>query len=70
MGTNVSDKHVIKCLLATVPFAFVKGISIMAGWTGTTAFLTEVGICVILYFGGLIILRDELIKNLRRKRAE
>ncbi len=70
VGTNVSDKHVIKCLLATVPFAFVKGISIMAGWTGTTAFLTEVGICVILYFGGLIILRDELIKNLRRKRAE
>lgn len=64
VGTKVGDRHVLKCLLATVPFAFVRGVSEMVGLTGMLFHLFEIVICMVLYFVGLIILKDELVKNL------
>lgn len=65
VGAKVGTRHVIKCLLATVPFAFVRGVSEMVGLTGMLFRLFEIVICMVLYFVGLIILKDELVKNLK-----
>lgn len=41
-----------------------QGVSEMVGLTGMLFHLFEIVICMVLYFVGLIILKDELVKNL------
>ena len=65
VGTRVGCKHVLKCLLATIPFVIVKGGFAVIGWTGLPFQLTGIAICVILYFAGLVVLKDELLKDLK-----
>lgn len=68
VGIKIDINHIIKCFVATVPFYFVKIVTIKNGMVSILYQLVGILICIVIYFISLIILKNKFLVGLLKLR--
>lgn len=61
VGTNVGVLHILKCLVATIPFGIIKAILGVLNLSNVLFQMSGIGVCCIIYFLILIMIKDEFM---------
>lgn len=61
ISTKVGCEHIVKCFFATIPFWFIKKVTVYMGFTDLMFQLLGIVACIFIYFVMLLVMRDELV---------